>query len=385
MVIEFLRPSKPQILVVDDSKVVRWSISKILGEEYLVHASEDAESALALLHAEEDISLVFCDLQMPGIGGRQFLKQLREDGSPRLLNLPVIVVSAEEDTEELKEQLLAEGATDFVRKPFAESVLRGRVAAYVNYQQQIMRLERDTELDPISGLAGRNYFQLHVERNLTLATRHKIEFTLAVLEIDAYQNLLDKLGNRSFIQLLFQVGKRIKNIIRTEDLAARIDQARFGLVLPLTNRVGGRMAIERIRQDIDAMVLKYAGEPLKISISAGMSVFEMGSVLSTYGLIGRAEEALQEAMTSGGNRVVGCEPLQEQEDITAEQESDDETSSQFLELLQKIQAGATDEVSDQELKQFFIDIRPVLELADQRFDLGLSLVDAFKYIPGEVG
>lgn len=369
MVTELLRPTKPQVLVVDDSKVVRWSISKILGEDYLVHAAEDAESALALLHAEQDIALVFCDLQMPGMSGHEFLKRLREDGAPRLLNLPVIMVSGEDDTEELKRQLLAEGATDFVHKPFEEATLRGRVAAYVNYQQQIMRLEQDIELDPISGLAGRNYFQLHAERNLTLAARHRIEFSLAILEIDDYKTLLDRLGNKTFIQLLFQIGKRIKAIIRTEDLAARIDQARFGLVLPLTNRVGGSMAIDRIREDIGCMRLKYAGEPLKVSISAGMSIFEVGSELSTFGLIGRAEEALRDALASGGNSIVGGEVLEEHGETTTQQPSVCATS---IELIHDIQAGASDGVSDQDLRQLLMDLRPVLELADRRFDLDLS-------------
>ncbi len=369
---ELITPTKPQILVVDDSKVVRWSISKMLGDNYLVHAAEDAESAMAMLQAEEGIALVFCDLQMPGVDGRQFLKQIRDEKNPRLINLPIIIVSGEDDTEELKAQLLEEGATDFIHKPFDVTVMQGRVAAYVSYQQQVMRLEQDVELDPISGLAGRSYFQLHVERNLTLATRHKTGFTLAVLEIDGHQELLNRLGNKIFFQLLFQIGKRIKNIIRTEDLAARIDHGRIGLVLPLTNRVGGRLAIERICKDIDSMVLKYAGEQIKVSLSAGMSVFELNSVLSTFGLVARAEEALQSAIDSGGNCVVSSEQLDEQGNRAIEQPLVWVADDPSIELMREIQAGATDEVSDQDLWNLISDIRPVLELVDKRFNLGLS-------------
>ncbi len=373
MVTELINPTKPQILVVDDSKVVRWSISKILGDKYLVHAAEDAESALAMLHAEDSIALVFCDLQMPGMSGHEFLKKLREDGNPRLVNLPIIIVSGAEDTEALKRQLLGDGATDFVQKPFEESVLRGRVAAYVNYQQQVMRLEQDVELDPISGLAGRSYFQLHVERNLTLSTRHKTEFTLAVLEIDNYQMLLDKLGSKIFNQLLFQIGKRVKNVIRTEDLAARIDQARIGLVLPLTNRVGGRLAVERICEDIDSMVLKYAGERINVSLSAGMSAFDIGSALSTHGLISNSEEALQKAIDAGGNCVVGADQLSRQSGAAIEPPPVWVADDPSIELMREIQAGVTDTVSDRELRQLLSDLRPVLDLADQRFNLGFGV------------
>jgi diguanylate cyclase (GGDEF)-like protein len=372
MIAEIVNPAKPQILVVDDSKVVRWSITKMLGEEYAVHVAEDAETALEILHAEQDIALVFCDLQMPGMSGHQFLRKVREDGNPRLINMPIIIVSGEEDTEELRKQLLEEGATDLARKPFDEAVICGRVASYVNYQQQVMRLERDVELDPISGLAGRNYFQLHVERNLALATRHKTEFTLAVLEIDNAQELLDRYGNKIFFQLLFHVGKKIKNVIRTEDLAARIDQARIGLVLPLTNHVGGRLAVERVCREINGMVLRYAGEPLKVSASVGLSVFELGSVLSTYGLVASAEQALRSAIDSGGNCIVDAEQLDQQGGEVEEHPPVWVADDPAVDLMREIQAGNVDEVSDQDLKQILADLRPVLELADQRFNLCLS-------------
>lgn len=372
MVAEIINPAKPQILVIDDSKVVRWSISKMLGEEYTVHVAENAETALEILQAEQDIALVFCDLQMPGMSGHQFLQKVREDGNPRLINLPIIIVSGEDDTEELRKQLLEEGATDLVRKPFDEAVICGRVAAYVNYQQQVMRLERDVELDPISGLAGRNYFQLHVERNLTLATRHKSEFTLAVLEIDNHQALLDKFGNKVFFQLLFHVGKKIKTVVRTEDLAARIDQARIGLVLPLTNHVGGRLAVERVCREINGMALKYAGEPLKVSASAGLSVFELGSVLSTYGLVASAEEALRSAIDSGGNCIVDADQLEHQGGDAEEHAPVWVADDPAIDLMREIQAGNVEEVSDQELKQILVDLRPVLELADSRLNTGFG-------------
>ncbi len=372
MATELTKPTGPQIMVVDDSKVVRWSISKILGEKYTVHAVESAESAWEMLQAEKEIALVFCDLQMPGMDGYQFLRQVRGSDDARLINLPIIIISGEEDADDLREQILQQGATDFVLKPFDPSLLRSRVAAYVSYQHQIMKLEQDVELDPISGLAGRNYFQVHAERNLTLATRHNIEFTLAVLELDRYQELLDKLGNKVFFQLLFQVGKRIKKIIRVEDLAARIDQARFGLVLPLTNAVGGRLAIERICEDLDRMSLKYAGERIKVSISAGMTVFNVGCMLSTCGLIGRAEQALIQARSSGGNCVVSYEQLESKKDTETEQVTTWIASDPSIDLIRDIQSGNIHKVSDRQLRQLLSDIRPVLELADLRLNTGFG-------------
>ncbi len=382
MVTELTRSIEPQIMIVDDSKVVRWSIAKILGEQYHIHAVETAETAWDMLQKEQGIALVFCDLQMPGMDGYQFLRQVRGASDPRFINLPIIIISGEEDTESLRERLLLEGATDFVLKPFDASVLRARVAAYVNYQQQIMKLEQDTELDPISGLAGRNYFQLHAERNITLASRHDIEFTLAVLAVDRYQELLERLGGKIFLQLLFQVGMRIKKSTRLEDLAARIDQARFGLVFPMTNSVGGRLAIERVCRDLDSMVLKYAGEHIEFSVSAGMSVFTAGCKLSVHELIGMAEQALRQAVSAGGNQIVYYGELGVSADAGEEAPAGVMDIDRTVELLQHLHAGREEEIEDRQLRQLLSNIRPALELADRRLNIGLTelLERAYKRI-----
>ena len=372
MVTELTKSIEPQIMIVDDSKVVRWSITKILGEQYQIHAVESAEAAWEMLQTERDIALVFCDLQMPGMDGYQFLRQVRGASDPRFINLPIIIISGEEDTEELREGLLQQGATDFVLKPFDASVLRARVAAYVSYQQQIMRLEQDTELDPISGLAGRNYFQLHAERNITLASRHDIEFTLAVLAVDRYRELLERLGGKIFLQLLFQVGMRIKKSTRLEDLAARIDQARFGLVFPMTNSVGGRLALERVCKDLDGLILKYAGEHIDFSVSAGMSVFTAGCRLSVHELIGMAEQALRQAVSAGGNQIVSYGEMAPPEDVATGTTAMAQDIDRTIELLQHIHAGRAEEIKDQQLRQLLLNIRPVLELADSRLNIGLT-------------
>ncbi len=382
MITELTGLTEPQIMIVDDSKVVRWSIAKILGEKYRIHAVESAEAAWDMLQAERGIALVFCDLQMPGMDGYQFLRQVRGASDPRYINLPIIIISGEEDTEDLRERLLQEGATDFVLKPFDAAVLRARVAAYVSYQQQIMKLEQDTELDPISGLAGRNYFQLHAERNITLASRHDIEFTLAVLAVDRYKELLERLGGKIFLQLLFQVGKRIRKSTRLEDLAARIDQARFGLVFPMTNSVGGRLALERVCEDLDGMILKYAGEHIDFSISAGMSVFTAGCRLSVHELIGMAEQALRQAVAAGGNQIVSYGEADLPEDVASGTSTGALDLEQTVELLRHVHAGKGEEVEDQQLRQLLSNIRPALELADRRLNIGLTeLLDrAYKRI-----
>jgi hypothetical protein len=143
-------------------------------------------------------------------------------------------------------------------------------------------------------------------------------------------------------------------------------------VLPLTNRVGGRLTIERVRKEIDGMILKYAGEQLKVSISAGLSVFELGSVLSTCGLVANAEEALRSAIDSGGNCILSTEELHDQGKECEEHPPVWVADDPSIDLMREIQAGNVDEVSEQELKQLLEDLRPVFDLADSKLNIGFN-------------
>lgn len=64
--------------------------------------------------------VIVLDLAMPGMNGWQFLKQVRVD--PRLKNVPVIVVTAD-DRDGIGQEARAAGADAFITKPCLPAVL----------------------------------------------------------------------------------------------------------------------------------------------------------------------------------------------------------------------------------------------------------------------
>lgn len=67
------------ILVVDDDELVRAVAESLLTRSlgYRVHVCADAASALELLHKGTHVDLVFTDMMMPGMNGREFARQVR--------------------------------------------------------------------------------------------------------------------------------------------------------------------------------------------------------------------------------------------------------------------------------------------------------------------
>lgn len=70
--------------------------------------------------------MLFLDIWMPEIDGKQITKDLKED--PKFKLLPIITISALNDTEKISKEI---GADDFLAKPFNIDDLLGKVEKYL--------------------------------------------------------------------------------------------------------------------------------------------------------------------------------------------------------------------------------------------------------------
>ena len=107
-----------RILVVDDSRLMLRTAQKILSVEFDVVTAVDGEDAWEQLERDSTIQLVFTDLNMPRSDGYDLLRKVRTAEEPGLYNLPVILVTGDEDDESARQKALNLGATDFITKPF---------------------------------------------------------------------------------------------------------------------------------------------------------------------------------------------------------------------------------------------------------------------------
>jgi CheY-like chemotaxis protein len=108
------------ILVIDDS-----TTNTVLLEAVLNAKGYKIETALCVKDAHNIIAkhmphLVLLDLLMPKINGHDFLKELKS--SPKTRDIPVVVVSALTDDENIRKSLEL-GAIEFVKKPINIPVL----------------------------------------------------------------------------------------------------------------------------------------------------------------------------------------------------------------------------------------------------------------------
>src|SRR5579863_7259255 len=111
------------ILVVDDEPQLRRAMKATLTDlGYSVVEAKTGEEALGLIRKEPP-DLILLDLNMPGIGGIETCRAIRETS-----DIPIIILSVR-NTERDKVQALDAGADDYVTKPFGIQELLARIRA----------------------------------------------------------------------------------------------------------------------------------------------------------------------------------------------------------------------------------------------------------------
>ena len=102
-----------RILVVDDMPIIRVMLRRLLEKEgFVCREASEGQEALGLLE-DEPAELVLCDIQMPGMGGLDLVRELQ----PRIPATSIIMVSSVEETGTAIECIQL-GAFGYVHKPF---------------------------------------------------------------------------------------------------------------------------------------------------------------------------------------------------------------------------------------------------------------------------
>lgn len=114
-----------KILIVDDFSTMRRIIKNLLRDLGFTNTDEadDGSTALPMLQSGKYDFLV-TDWNMPGMTGIDLLRSVRKD--PKLVSLPVLMVTAESKREQIIEAAQA-GVNGYVVKPFTAATLQEKI------------------------------------------------------------------------------------------------------------------------------------------------------------------------------------------------------------------------------------------------------------------
>jgi diguanylate cyclase (GGDEF)-like protein len=303
------------VLVVDDSKVIRSAIREILelGNIQVTEASNGID-ALELVHNNLP-DLVLLDAIMPGMDGLTVLKKIRRSYSK--LQLPVVLAASKGGASEIVEALDL-GANDYVTKPVDFDVLWARLSnqlmqkqaaeylhsAQISLEKQIKQrtseldtsnkqlkkeievrllaedqLQKQANYDELTGLPNRSLATDRLHQTLIKAKRHDLQPCLAFLDLDNFKYVNDTFGHAAGDDLLREAARRLSECARESDTVARLGGDEFLLILDDDNKTTNQQRETGIRQVGERIIQTFSkpflidGHELNITPSLGFAIY----------------------------------------------------------------------------------------------------------------
>ncbi|MCU7891985.1 MAG: response regulator, partial [Candidatus Thiodiazotropha sp. (ex Ustalcina ferruginea)] len=177
---------KPIVLIADDSRVVRVSLKNILKDDCQLLEAEDGQQAWEILLENPSVAIIFSDLSMPKLDGRGLLAKIRTSDNESLAKLPFVVVTGNEESPEIRQELQQLGANEIISKPFDPSNITAFVAALACPQQEEesqLSYDVETQSEFLENVADRAHFMECTSRELSFAIRNKNELAIALVKI----------------------------------------------------------------------------------------------------------------------------------------------------------------------------------------------------------
>jgi len=158
--------------------------------------------------------------------------------------------------------------------------------------------------DKLTDLPNRRKFIDHLKQTIKSYKRNKKSFALFFMDLDNFKYINDTLGHEAGDEFLVQVGNRLKEIFRNNDLVARLGGDEFTVLLE-DIKFEGREDIsylaEKMLQELSSKPIYISGRPLQISTSLGIATYPENG-LDGDTLIKHADIAMYSAKKSGKNR-----------------------------------------------------------------------------------
>ena len=157
------------------------------------------------------------------------------------------------------------------------------------------------DLDALTGLHNRRFFHETLARECSRAHRYERKLALVVFDLDDFKEVNDRIGHLAGDAALAEAAERVRDVVRTSDVACRVGGDEFAVVLPESSLEDADQLYRRILNAVSSRPLGQAG---KLYLSAGVA--ELRPEDDPVSFFKRADEALYRAKEAGKGRVVAA-------------------------------------------------------------------------------
>ncbi len=223
-------------------------------------------------------------------------------------SIPVVVLTYQRD-EELAVRAVRTGAQDYLAKGEVTPELLSRTLLHAVERHRMMReltvAQQQQHFlathDALTKLPNRYAFLASLRTALAEAERHGQQLAIMFFDLDGFKSINDNLGHAAGDELLIDVARRLRRLIRKSDLVARLGGDEFVAAIRNVSGPGPPMLVaEKVRELIQEPYYLNSLE-CWVSTSIGISLYPRDGRDADV-LIRCADTAMYEAKASGKNQ-----------------------------------------------------------------------------------
>lgn len=244
-----------KVMIVDDNMTNLIMAKKALEDTYEIFPISSGKLALEFLEEMPDPpDVVLLDVDMPDINGFYVISMMKNN--PKLENIPVVFLTAQEDTTTEVEGYSL-GAADYIKKPFTATLLKKRVEIHIRFVEEHQKLNR---------------INAQLSNALSEKIHNIVELEYAIVEM--FTSLME---SRSF--MIAEHCKRVEKYM-TVFLDALIESRQFDI------------------KETDAEILKFASR-----------MHDIGKICLTDRILADMDLSIQEKEFNHAHTVLGSEAV----------------------------------------------------------------------------
>ena len=180
---------------------------------------------------------------------------------------------------------------------------------YQQVESANIQLQRLANLDGLTQLANRRYFDEHLNSEWKRLAREEAPLSLILCDIDFFKAYNDTYGHLAGDKCLVEVANVIRSATkRPADLVARYGGEEFAVILPNTDASGAIYLAELIRKFVKTLRIPHlnSSKTLGVTLSLGVASTIPDHKSEPVKLIRDADIALYQAKESGRDRICSC-------------------------------------------------------------------------------
>ena len=179
--------------------------------------------------------------------------------------------------------------------------LAARAAPAIENARRFREARRLADLDALTGLHNRRYFHETLSREIARAQRYSRRLALIVFDLDDFKAINDRIGHLSGDAVLAGAADRLREAVRSADVACRVGGDEFAVILPESDLTEAEQLYRRIQ---DAVAERPIGQAGTVSLSAGIAELRPDDDPTRF--FERADDALYRAKGRGKGQVAAA-------------------------------------------------------------------------------